>query len=102
MVVGIMRIRFHFMSNATRDRRRILRSAVDRLRARQIFSVSDISSPDDARVGELAIAWVGKSAADADSSLDQALQLLEHVDAIIVDVEREVMHWRPLDDELPR
>lgn len=97
MVIGIMRVRFSFMSGAERDRRRILRSAVDRLRARQSYSVADISDPQDARIGAMAVTWVGRSAPDADAALDQALNLLDRVDAIIIDVEREVMHWRPQD-----
>lgn len=97
MVVGIMRVRFHFMSGAERDRRRVLRSAVDRLRGQKAYSVSDVSDPQEPRVGEIGLTWVGRSAADADSALDQALKLLERVDAVVVDVDREVMHWRPHD-----
>src|SRR5690554_317330 len=97
MVIGIMRVRFSFMSAAERERRRILRSAVDRLRARQSYSVSDISDPQDTRVGAIGVTWVGRSASDADAALDQALNLLDRIDAIVIDVDREVMHWRPLD-----
>lgn len=98
MVIGIMRVRFSFMSGAERDRRRVLRGAVDRLRARQSYSVADVSDPSESRVGDIAISWVGRSAAEADSALDQALNLLDRVDAVVIDVAREVMHWKMYDE----
>lgn len=93
MVVAVMCVRFNFATGAERARRRILRSAVDRLRARKMFSVANVTDDLDARRGEIGITWVGQSVAEADSALDLALQLLERVEAIIVDVDREIVHW---------
>jgi len=56
-------------------------------------SVANVTEDLDPRSGELGITWVGKSVAEADSALDLALQLLERVEGIIVDVDREIVHW---------
>lgn len=93
MVVAVMCVHFNFATGAERGRRKVLRSAVDRLRARKMFSVANVTDDLDAWRGEIALTWVGKSVAEADSALDLALQLLERVDAIIVDVDREIVHW---------
>lgn len=93
MVVAILRVHFNFATGAERDRRRILRSAVDRLRARKIYSVANVTDHLDARSGEIGIAWVGTSVPEADAALDTALQLLDRVEAIIVDVEREISRF---------
>lgn len=97
MVVAVMCVRFNFASGAERDRRKILRSAVDRLRARKAYSVANITEDPDPRSGEIGVTWVGKSVAEADSALDLALQLLERAEGIIVDVDREIVHWEWVD-----
>lgn len=97
MVVGIMCIHFRFASGTERHRRRILRSAVDRLRARRMYSVANVTEDPDPRAGEIGLTWVGRSVPEAESALDLALDLIEHIDAIIVDVDRDVVHWEWVD-----
>lgn len=92
-----MSVHFRFATGTERHRRRILRSAVDRLRARKSYSVANTTEDADPRAGEIGITWVGKSVPEAESALDLALQLIEHIDAIIVDVERDVVHWEWVD-----
>lgn len=97
MVIGVLEVRYHVMTGAERDRRRMARSIVDKLRAQKSYSVSEVGDPNDARAVVVGVTWVGRSAADADAALDQALQILERADAVVVGVERELIHWRSID-----
>lgn len=73
MVVGLLRIRLHIPAARTlKDRRAVVRKAIDRVRARYPLSAAEVGDPSHWQTATLAFAMVTSDRALANEVLDKA------------------------------
>ncbi|MCU0596267.1 MAG: DUF503 domain-containing protein [Desulfobacterota bacterium] len=94
MVVGTLKIEFRIQDNhSLKDKRKILRSMVDRVKNKFNASVAEVGSNDDWQRIELGVTTVGNDRRHMDSSLSNILGFIESMYlAEIVHVETEVIN----------
>jgi hypothetical protein len=82
MVVGVCHIVIIFHDNhSIKDKRRLLKSLIEKTRDRFNVSVAEVGSNDLWQKAEVALAAVGNDAAFVNSSLDRALDYIESLHA---------------------
>jgi uncharacterized protein len=94
MVVGTLKIEFRIQDNhSLKDKRKILRSMVDRVKHKFNASVAEVGSNDNWQRIELGVTTVGNDRRHIDSSLSNILEFIESMYlAEIVHVETEVIN----------
>ena len=94
MVVGTLKIEFRIQENhSLKDKRKILRSMVDRVKHKFNASVAEVGSNDKWQRIELGVTTVGNDRRHIDSSLSNILGFIESMYlAEIVNVETEVIN----------
>jgi uncharacterized protein len=94
MVVGTLKIEFRIQDNhSLKDKRKILRSMVDRVKNKFNASVAEVGSNDNWQKIELGVTTVGNDRRHIDSSLSNILEFIESMYlAEIVHVETEVIN----------
>lgn len=92
LFVGLLRVDLWMPENATlKDRRRIVRSVLDRTKARHNVAVAEIEPGDDPRRATVAFACVGSNQHVLRQALDAVLRRLEEeVPAEITSAEIEI------------
>ncbi len=101
MVVGLLRIRLHLPgARSLKDRRALVRRALDRVRARFNVSAAEVGDLERWQVASLAVSVVSNERSHANEVLDKALALVASAvagEASILDQQLELMSYG--DDE---
>lgn len=84
-LVGTLLVTLRFVEGAEHAKKRTVRSMTDRLRALKVFSVAEVSAPEERFQAQIAIAWVGTNRTDGQRAFQRALHVLELGDALVVD-----------------
>ena len=94
MVVGTLKIVLHLSDNhSLKGKRKVVRSMVDRVKARFNVSIAEIGSNDKWQKIELGVGIVGNDKRHVDSSLNHVLDFLESLYlAEIVNVDLEIFN----------
>lgn len=94
MVVGTLRVAFLLVDNQSlKGKRKVVRSMVDRVKARFNAAVAEVGSNDKWQMIELGITTVGNDRQHMDSSLTHILSFLESMGlAQLVDSEMEILN----------
>lgn len=92
MIVGVLRVELSLPgSNSLKDKRRLLKSLLDRLHNDFNVSAAEIDHQDDWRQTEVAISCVSSEAAHANSVLSKVLTVVEReTEMILTGVEMEL------------
>lgn len=92
-IVGILTVELWMRQNTSlKDRRRIVRSVLDRIRTRHNVAVADLGPADDWRRAQLAFACVGSQHYVLSKVLDAVLQHIEAMgEAEVVDTSIEIL-----------
>ncbi len=78
MVVGTLKIEFHLADNRSlKGKRKVVRSMVDKVKARFNVAIAEVGSNDKWQKIELGITTVGNDRRHVDSSLSHILSYLE-------------------------
>lgn len=94
MVVGTLKIEFRLVDNRSlKGKRKVVRSMVDKVKARFNVSIAEVGSNDKWQKIELGISAVGNDRRHIDSSLNHVLGFLDSLClAQIVNTEIEVLN----------
>jgi uncharacterized protein YlxP (DUF503 family) len=94
MVVGTLKIAFYLEDNRSlKGKRKIVKSMVDKVKARFNVSIAEVGSNDKWQKIELGISAVGNDRRHIDSSLNHILTFLDSLYlAPIVDTEMEIIN----------
>ena len=94
MVVGTLKIEFLLTDNRSlKGKRKVVRSMIDKVRARFNASIAEIGANDKWQKIELGISSVGNDSRHVDSSLNHILSFLESLYlAQIVHTQMEIIH----------
>jgi uncharacterized protein YlxP (DUF503 family) len=83
MHVGVLTVEGRIPDSfSLKDKRRVIRSGIDKLRNRLNLSVAEVGRQDDLRFTRLAVAGVGSSRKVVEKELAEALRLLESTDGL--------------------
>lgn len=93
VLVGILTVELWMRQNTSlKDRRRIVRSVLERIRARHNVAVADLGPADDWRRAQLAFACVGSQHYVLSKALEAVLQHVEALgEAEVLDASIEIM-----------
>ncbi len=94
MHVAAARISLHLpASQSLKDRRRVLRSLIDRTHAKFNAAVAEVGGQDTWQVADLGISITSSSATHAQEKLDQVVRFVEQFspEAIVTSVEADVI-----------
>ncbi len=94
MVVGVLKVEFHLSDNRSlKGKRKVVRSMVDKVKARFNVAIGEVGSNDKWQKIELGITTVGNDRRFVDSSLNHILDFLESLyEAPIVHTEIEILN----------
>ncbi len=94
MVVGTLKIVFMLHDNRSlKGKRKVVRSIVDRLKAKFNVSVAETGANDKWQRIELGICTVGNDTRHVDSSLNHIMDFIEFIQlAQVVDVKMDIFH----------
>jgi uncharacterized protein YlxP (DUF503 family) len=94
MVVGCLKIEFHLPENhSLKGKRKIVRSMVDKVKARFNVSIAEVGSNDKWQKIELGVSAVGNDRRHIDSSLNHVLSFIESLClAEIVGTDMEILN----------
>ena len=94
MVVGVCRVVLSLPGNQSlKGKRKVVRSVLDRVRARFNVAASEVAENDEWRRAVLGFAVVSNDPSHANSMLDTLLSFVESsVQAVVVDRELEIVH----------
>jgi uncharacterized protein YlxP (DUF503 family) len=94
MIVGACQIRLHLpASHSLKEKRKIVRSLVERLRARFNLSVAEIEEQDRWQLAVLGLTSASRDGTAAHALLQQAADFVEEQagDYVVLDVEIEIV-----------
>ncbi|MDQ7844088.1 MAG: DUF503 domain-containing protein [Armatimonadota bacterium] len=85
MVVGVLRLQLSLPgSTSLKDKRRLLRSLLDRLHQTFNVSAAEVDRQDSRRHAEVGISYVSSTSAHASAVLSRVLDLVERESEIVV------------------
>jgi uncharacterized protein YlxP (DUF503 family) len=85
MIVGIQECRCRVIGSASlKDKRRVIKSGLDRIRHRFNLTVAEVDYQNDRQLTTLAMVGVGSGKHVVEQELQQALRLLENLDGLEV------------------
>jgi len=94
MVVGTLKIEFMLFDNRSlKGKRKVVKSMVDKVKARFNVSIAEVGANDKWQKIELGISAVGNDHRHIDSSLNHILSFLDNLClAQVVNTEMEIIH----------
>lgn len=94
MVVGILKVAFHITDNASlKGKRKIVKSMVDKVKARFNVSIAEIGANDKWQIIELGVGAVGNDRQHVDASLNHILEFLDALYlAEMIDTQMEILN----------
>jgi len=85
MIVGVLRVELSFPgSTSLKDKRRLLKSLLDRLHQNFNVSAAEIDHQDRRRHAEVGVSCVSSAAAHANAVLSRVLDMVERETEIVV------------------
>lgn len=92
MIVGVLRVELSLPgSHSLKDKRRLLRSLLDRLHQTFHVAAAEIDRQDSWRHAEVGVSYVSNSAAHANAVLSKVLAVVEReAELVITEVEMEL------------
>lgn len=93
MVIGVLQVAIRLPeSHSLKEKRRLVKSLVTRVRNKFNVSISEVDSQDSWQLATLAVAHVGNARRYTNELLDQALRFMEDVKKIeVVDSQLELL-----------
>lgn len=93
MVIGVLQVAIRLPeSHSLKEKRRLVKSLVARVRNKFNVSISEVDSQDSWQLATLAVAHVGNARRYTNELLDQALRFMEDVKKIeVVDSQLELL-----------
>lgn len=89
-------------ARSLKDRRQVVRSYKDRVKARLAISVAEVGDVENHQLATLGLSVVARDGRAAQDLLTQALGVAEHLkDGIVVDVRRRVLPFGEGGQDLP-
>lgn len=89
MIVSIRLLRFSIPEvSGLKEKRSVVRSAIDRARARSLAAIAEVGAMNDARSAIVGVSAISNEAAHADSLADAAATLLKDAGGWILERER--------------
>ena len=95
MVIGFGYVTIHvFESHSLKEKRKVVRSLLERARNRYNVSISEVDHQDSWQVAGIGFTCISNSASHADSMLAEILRFIESNVAFgsVADVHTELMH----------
>jgi len=92
MTVGVVRVRLRLQSRTLKEKRSVVKSVVERLRARFNASVAEVGDLDTPGMATIAAACISNDVAHVDAMLQEIARTIEgwRLDAEVIDVETEL------------
>ncbi|NMB40522.1 MAG: DUF503 domain-containing protein [Firmicutes bacterium] len=79
MLTGVCRLELHLMDGASlKEKRKVIRSIIDRLKSRFNISIAEVGSQDLHRMAEIGLAIVGNETAYLDKVIDKAINFIDN------------------------
>ena len=94
MVVGTLKIQLHLHENRSlKGKRKVVRSIIDRIRAKFNVAVAEVGANDKWQRIELGLSTVSNDRRFVDSSLNTVMDFIElHCEADVVDAQMEIIN----------
>ncbi len=91
--VGVLHVRLRLPSRTLKEKRAIVKSAIDRVRNRYNVSVAEISALDTPALATIAVVCVSNDRAHADEMLQAVARFVtgERLDAELIGIETELI-----------
>jgi len=95
VVVGVLILRYRLDALSLKEKRAVIRSLTDRVRARFNAAVAEVADLDDPRTATVAVVCVSNAAAHVDAQLQRIAAAVAswNVEAELVSVETESFPW---------
>lgn len=93
MIIGRCLIRLRLFSpNSLKEKRRILKSLIERLKSRYNISIAEIGENDSWQIAEIGIAVVANKAVFADEVINKIVYFIDNFDSVeIIDIDIEMI-----------
>ena len=93
MIIGRCLIRLRLFSpNSLKERRRILKSLIERLKSRYNISIAEVGENDSWQIAEIGIAVVANKAVFADEVINKIVHFIDNFDSVeIIDIDIEMI-----------
>lgn len=93
MIIGRCLIRLRLFSpNSLKEKRRILKSLIERLKSRYNISIAEVGENDSWQIAEIGIAVVANKAVFADEVINKIVHFIDNFDSVeIVDIDIEMI-----------
>lgn len=93
MIIGRCLIRLRLFSpNSLKEKRRILKSLIERLKSRYNISIAEVGENDSWQIAEIGIAVVANKAVFADEVINKIVRFIDNFDSVeIIDIDIEMI-----------
>ncbi|WP_019131852.1 DUF503 domain-containing protein [Peptoniphilus obesi] len=93
MIIGRCLIRLRLFSpNSLKEKRRILKSLIERLKSRYNISIAEVGENDSWQIAEIGIAVVANKAVFADEVINKIVHFIDNFDSVeIIDIDIEMI-----------
>ena len=93
MIIGRCLIRLRLFSpNSLKEKRRILKSLIERLKSRYNISIAEVGENDSWQIAEIGIAVVANKAVFADEVINKIVYFIDNFDSVeIIDIDIEMI-----------
>lgn len=93
MIIGRCLIRLRLFSpNSLKEKRRILKSLIERLKSRYNISIAEVGENDSWQIAEVGIAVVANKSVFADEVINKIVHFIDNFDSVeIIDIDIEMI-----------
>lgn len=93
MIIGRCLIRLRLFSpNSLKEKRRILKSLIERLKSRYNISIAEVGENDSWQIAEIGIAVVANKAVFGDEVINKIVHFIDNFDSVeIIDIDIEMI-----------
>lgn len=93
MIIGRCLIRLRLFSpNSLKEKRRILKSLIERLKSRYNISIAEVGENDSWQIAEIGIAAVANKSVFADEVINKIVHFIDNFDSVeIIDIDIEMI-----------
>lgn len=93
MIIGRCLIRLRLFSpNSLKEKRRILKSLIEKLKSRYNISIAEVGENDSWQIAEIGIAVVANKSVFADEVINKIVYFIDNFDSVeIIDIDIEMI-----------
>lgn len=93
MIIGRCLIRLRLFSpNSLKEKRRILKSLIERLKSRYNISIAEVGENDSWQIAEIGIGVVANKSVFADEVINKIVHFIDNFDSVeIIDIDIEMI-----------